>query len=64
VSPVWVLPPDEILILILPNPFLRAIALRQRHDPDEQSLWVFCPAGDGSNNVWLVRTKEVDMDRN
>ena len=67
VSPIWIVSPDQILSIleeILPSPHMRAIAMRQRYDPDEKSLWVFCPAGDGSDEVWLVRTKVVEHDRN
>ncbi len=61
VSPVWIIPTDDILEMILPSPHMRAVALRQKYDPDEQSLWVFTPAGDGSDEVWLVRTKRTQM---
>jgi hypothetical protein len=44
---------------LIPNPLHRAIALRQQHDPDEQSLWVFVPVPD-HNEVWLVRTARFD----
>ena len=61
VSPVWIIPQPEVYKLIGASPLHRAIGLRQKYDPDEQSLWVFTPAGDGSDEVWLVRTKRTQM---
>jgi hypothetical protein len=60
VSPVWRITPSETSKLLQTSPFLRAIGLRQKHDPDEKSRWVFVPAGDGSEDVWMVLTKAFD----
>ena len=54
---------DDLRLRITPDPLLRAIALRQVHDPDEQSLWVFVPVP-ALNQVWLVRTAKFDPSRN
>jgi len=68
VSPIWIVSPDQILSILKEifetSPFLRAVTMRQKYDPDEKSLWVFCPACDGSDEVWLVRTRTVEHDRN
>lgn len=64
VSPVWIIPQLEFFKLLEISLLHRAIGLRQKYDPDEESLWVFCPACDGSDEVWLVRTKRAEHDRN
>ena len=53
----------ELRLRITPDPLLRAIALRQTFDPDEQSPWVFVPIP-SLNQVWLVRTAKLDASRN
>lgn len=54
---------DDLRLRLTPDPLLRAIALRQKYDPDEQSEWAFVPIP-SLNQVWLVRTAQLDPRRN
>jgi hypothetical protein len=56
---------DELPIFktVSPDPFLRAVAYRQKHDPDEKSKWAFAPNRAG-NRVWLVRVSRFDPSNN
>jgi hypothetical protein len=55
-APVWVArEPAHFASFPNPDADLRAIALRNLHDPDELSAWAFVPGLDGA--VWIVRTK-------
>lgn len=52
-----------IFKVVSPDPLLRAIAYRQKHDPDEKSKWVFVP-NRAENCVWLVRVSRFDPSHN
>jgi hypothetical protein len=53
---VAILPPE--LLLVPGSSESNAVSMRNRHDPDEESPWVFVP-GLTKGDVWLVHTKRV-----
>jgi hypothetical protein len=61
--PVQRIPEDELRLRLLPDPLNRAVALRQKFDPDELSWWTFVPIRD-LNQVWLVRVAKIDPSLN
>ncbi|EIQ01102.1 hypothetical protein OpiT1DRAFT_05670 [Opitutaceae bacterium TAV1] len=60
--PVWLVPDDPTLLLVQPDPELRARTYRRRYDPDEKSAWVFVPGTE--NRVWLVNAKRLPAPSN